>query len=70
MTIREYMQETAKLYEQFEQEAQKTDPINLLRLFDAIENRESYIWMFLQNGFKEDDVIPPPVNRLIWPKFQ
>lgn len=67
-TISEYAKETAEMEKRFEELASKKDEsmaIDLLNLFDAIENRLGDLRMWKEAGLTEDDEIPKSPTKLI-----
>lgn len=73
MKIREYIEETTQLVQKFDAVlpgANRGNELELLRLFDAIENREGDVFMWHSRGLTDDDEVPEPATRVLTPSFK
>lgn len=69
MKVREYKTETTLLIDKFELKSKTMNPIDLLVLCDAIDNRLVYEQFLDCRGLNDEDDIPEKVMKIIWPKF-
>ena len=73
MKLKDYINETNNYMNDFEDLLNKpngdNDTYKFCDMFDIIENRLALIEMYKANGLKDDDELPGPIKRLIFPKF-
>jgi hypothetical protein len=70
MKIKEYIQETLKLIEQFEYGIKSNvSATELSNLLEVIENREGDIFMWHMSGLTDEDLLPISPDKVIMPTF-
>jgi len=69
MKIKEYKAETVALIAKFESSSSSEEPLDLLKLFDAIDFRLLDEQLWEQHGLSDEDDVPKAPTKLLFPKF-